>query len=114
MNASTTSTIPRRRWSTAEKIEILQAHAQRRESQTQFCRTRGVSVQTLHYWLRQRRPGRGGFVEIKPLGAAAKVSAASVAALVVIELADGLTIRVPAGCDVQWVVEFIGALRCGV
>ena len=107
MKTSTRKT--RRRWSAAEKAEIVRAHEQREGTQVQFCRSRGLAVPTLHNWLR-RSVASGEFVEVEVAGPQPKAGLATEA---VIGLPGGFTVRVQAGSDVRWIGQLIGVLRCG-
>jgi transposase-like protein len=100
-----------RRRNAQEKSRILSAYRESGQTQKVFCLANGLSVATLAAWLKRARemPPLGGsgrdLLEVPVIG--------RTGGEVVIELGTGLSVRAPVGSPVAWLVELLGALRCG-
>lgn len=98
----------------AERQRLLDQYERSGLSQKAFCARHGVALSTLQYWRRRAREAgqepAPSFVEVAQIAGTAR--SLSGGAMVVIELAGGVRLEVPAGTDAQWLSGLLRAVAC--
>lgn len=99
----------RRRWTPEQKAELLLQFAASGLNAAEFCRQAKLPRKQLWNWQRrgQTRPAAAG----TPAFAEVRLTGPLPTAEVVIGLGAELTLRVPAGLDVDWVGQLLQAVR---
>lgn len=103
--------IARRRWSAAEKAELLAGFARSGKSASQFCRETGLCQPTFSAW---RRLGARDAASAPARFAAVRVGPPVTPATthqVAIHCLDGCTVVAAVGTDPRWLGALAAALR---
>ena len=103
-----TSGLPKR-FTAAEREELLKAYRRSDSSQREFCARHGLGLSTLGFWLRKEkrhRSSEAGFVEIPNLA-----TAASAPALYRVHLRNGVSLELSPGFRSVEVEALIGLLQ---
>lgn len=109
--AGSPESVSRRRWSAAQKQDLLHEFADGGLSAAQFCRERGLSAVTFSAWRRKfaeaSTPVPVAFSRVRVVGDNRNRSAAGA---VQIDGPGELRFHVPAGCDPYWVAGLLRAV----
>lgn len=97
----------RRKWSKAEKREILSRQPGSGKSIVEYCRELGLSDSYFHRWKRALRAASSNFVEVDATGMASR----PVAVPVRLVLSGGDSIDTSSDCDPEWLARTVRALR---
>lgn len=101
----------RRRWSAAQKQDLLHEFAASGLNAAQFCRERGLSAVTFSGWRRKfgvkSAPASTAFTRVRVLDDGETGSAAMA---VQVDGPGGFRFRVPMGCDPRWVAGLLRAV----
>lgn len=99
----------RRRWTPEQKADLLSQFAASGLNAAEFCRQAKLARKQLWDWQRrgQTTPAATGI----PAFAEVRLAGPMPTAEVVIAVGADLTLRVPAGFDVQWIGQLLQAVR---